>query len=393
MDAIETLRRGSVDLVSSDELEDKLGEGRPLRIKLGVDPTTPDLHIGHTVQFQKLRAFQDLGHTVVLIIGDFTTKVGDPSGRDSTRPFLSPEQIKKNAETYREQAFIVLDPKKTELRYNSEWLESFIEFDLLKTLQRYTVQQLLAREDFQNRMKANTPITLLEILYPILQGQDSVAVKADVELGGTDQLFNLLFGRQMQKDAGQAPQVVMTMPLLVGLDGKKKMSKSYGNHIGISEPARDIFGKLMKISDESMRAYYELLTSEDLDSVGKAHPMEAKKRLAEILTARFHGGEAAAAERKFFDETFSKRAAPKDVQELAVSKEDRELTWSAYLLKIGAVKSRKEAARLLTQGAVRANGQKLVRDTPLKEFAESAAVGEPVSLKVGKHKFFKVRFE
>lgn len=393
MQELETLKRGLVDLVSGEELAKKLAAGRKLRVKLGVDPTTPDLHVGHTVVLQKLRAFQDLGHTAVLIIGDFTTRVGDPSGRDSTRPRLTVEQIAANAKTYEEQAYKVLDPDQTEIVRNSDWLEPFIREGLLPAMQRHTVQQLLAREDFQNRLQANNPITLLEILYPLLQGQDSVAVKADVELGGTDQIFNLLMGRTMQKNAGQEPQVVMTLPLLVGLDGSRKMSKSYGNHIGIGEPAREIFGKVMKISDEQMRGWYELLTAEDLEAVGRKHPMEAKKELAQLLTARFHGAEAGRAEREFFAATFSKRQAPADVRQLALAEPDKALTWSAYLLKIGAAKSRKEAVRLLQQGAVRVDDVKIVSDAPLAEHLGARKSGTTAALKVGKHKFFQFRFE
>lgn len=384
------LTRGAVDLVSVEELGRKLASGRPLRVKLGVDPTTPELHLGHTVVLQKLRAFQDLGHTAVLIIGDFTARVGDPSGRDATRPSLTPERIAENARSYKEQAFKVLLAERTELRWNSEWLTPFVENELLPTLQRYTVGQLLAREDFQKRMAAQTPISALEILYPLLQGQDSVAVRADIELGGTDQLFNLLMGRTMQKDAGQEPQVVLTVPLLVGLDGTKKMSKSYGNHVGIAEPAREIFGKIMKLSDAAMWTYYELLTAEELAAVRALHPMEAKKRLAEALAARFHGAQAAAGERRFFEETFSKRAAPEDVAELAVGDAERRLSWSAFLVKIGAAASRKEAQRLLAQGAVRADDAKLA-DAPLGESLGARA--GVVHLKVGKHRFFKLKLE
>jgi tyrosyl-tRNA synthetase len=382
------LTRGTVDLVSEKELADKLANGRPLRVKFGVDPTSPDLHFGHTVPLRKLRAFQDMGHTAVLIIGDFTTRVGDPSGRDSTRPSLTQKEIEANAETYKAQAFTVLDKSKTEVRYNSEWLEPFMEKDLLGTLRKHTVQQILAREDFAKRMQENSSITLLELLYPILQGQDSVAIKADVELGGGDQLFNLLMGREMQKDAGQEPQVVITVPLLVGLDGQKKMSKSYGNTIGVTESARDMFGKVMKVSDELMVDFYTLLTDENLDKMKALHPMEAKKGLAQRLTGDFHGAQAGQAERTFFDETFSKKKAPSDVQELVLANGESTLTWSQYLTKIGAVKSRKEATRLIAQGGVKINDEKLATDGPLE--AHSAA--QPLQLKVGKHKFYRVRF-
>ncbi|MFH1724116.1 MAG: tyrosine--tRNA ligase [Elusimicrobiota bacterium] len=393
MDAIERLKRGCVELISEVDLRQKLASGRPLRVKLGVDPTTPDLHLGHTVVLHKLRAFQDLGHTAVLIIGDFTARIGDPSGRDATRPTVTQETVDANARTYQEQAFKVLDPDKTEVLRNSDWLDPFMKTDRLpKTLQRYTVQQLLAREDFQNRIKSENPITLLELLYPLLQGYDSIAVKADVELGGNDQLFNLLMGRQMQKDEGQPPQVVLTMPLLVGLDGAKKMSKTYGNAIALNDPPRDMFGQVMKISDEAMRTYYELLTLEDMEAVRSGHPMGAKKRLAEIITARFHGEEAAEAERTFFDETFSNRKAPEDVAEHPVLAEDRGRPWSVYLVKIGAVKSRKEAQRLLAQGAVHADEDRVAGDAPMEDFfAKKGPAAKVISLKVGKHRFFKLR--
>ncbi|TBR23455.1 tyrosine--tRNA ligase, partial [bacterium] len=310
------LTRGCVELVSAGELEKKLARGKPLRVKLGVDPTSPDLHFGHTVVLQKLRHFQDLGHTAVLIIGDFTARIGDPSGRDSTRPTLTKADIEANAATYKAQAFKVLREDRVELRYNSEWLEPLMRDSLLSLLTRHTVQQVLAREDFSKRMASGSPISMLEVMYPLMQGYDSVAVKADVELGGNDQLFNLLMGRKMQVDDGQEPQVAMTMPLLVGLDGEKKMSKSYGNSVGLNDPARDMFGKVMRITDEAMLAYYELLTTADLEAVKALHPMEAKKALAAELTSRYHGPDSGPAERKFFEDTFSKRETPTDIPEV-----------------------------------------------------------------------------
>lgn len=382
------LERGAVELVSPRELKEKLASGRTLRIKLGVDPTTPDLHLGHSVPLQKLRAFQELGHQAVLIIGDFTTRVGDPSGRDGTRPVLSKEQIDENARTYTEQAFKVLDPDSTEVLYNSQWLEPFMETQLLSTLRSHTVQQILAREDFQKRMESNSPITMLELLYPLLQGYDSVAVKADVELGGNDQLFNLLMGREMQKDAGQAPQVALTLPLLVGLDGEKKMSKSYDNYIGLTESPRDMFGKVMRVSDEAMWTYYELLTTSDVRSLKSLHPMEAKKRLAQTLVERFHSKDAADGERTFFEETFSKRQAPQDVPEVHVTLAQMESAWFEFLVDIDAVKSKNEARRLLKQGAVKLGDRKLSeneRVATLKDAGDS-----PVPLKVGKHRFYNL---
>lgn len=383
--------RGVVELVSAGELERKLGLKRPLRVKLGVDPTSPDLHLGHTVVLQKLRAFQDMGHVAVLIIGDFTARVGDPSGRDATRPALDDGAIRANAQTYKDQAFKVLDPERTELRYNSEWLEPFLQTgELLKVMRRATVQQLLAREDFKKRMESQSPITLLELLYPILQGHDSVAVKADIELGGSDQIFNLLMGRQLQKDAGQEPQVAMTLPLLVGLDGQKKMSKSYGNSIGVHDAPREMFGKLMRLSDELMWSYYELLTSRELSGLRAGHPMEAKKSLAEELTARFHGAEAGRAEREFFEKAFSSREAPIDAETVALGASERGLSWSQFLARIGAAPSRKEAQRLIAQGAVRVGEAKVAKDVALGEEPLLSAGGE-WPLKVGKHRFFTLR--
>ncbi|HBL18787.1 MAG TPA: tyrosine--tRNA ligase [Elusimicrobia bacterium] len=378
---MDRIRRGCVELVGESELASRLASGRKLRVKLGVDPTSPDLHLGHTVVLRKLRLFQDLGHTAVLIIGDFTASVGDPSGRDDTRPVLTTEQIRANARTYEAQAFKVLDPARTELRFNSEWLQPFMERDLLGTLRRCTVQQLLAREDFQKRLKNEDPISLLEILYPLLQGQDSVAVRADVELGGNDQLFNLLMGRQMQKDAGQDPQVILTTPLLVGLDGVKKMSKSYGNSIALADAPREMFGRVMKLSDDAMASYYELLTDEDRAAVAALHPMEAKKRLAGLLTGRFHGEEAGAAERRFFDETFSQKKLPENVESVSFPAGDPAPV-SAALAALGLVKSRKEAQRLLAQGAVSADGVKLEGDPPF-----ASLLGKTV--KIGKHRFIR----
>ncbi|MBI3554609.1 MAG: tyrosine--tRNA ligase [Elusimicrobia bacterium] len=375
------LKRGAVSLVSEEELSKKLSSGRKLRVKLGVDPTSADLHLGHSVVLTKLRAFQDLGHTAVLIIGDFTAMVGDPSGRDSTRPTLSPDEVKANAKTYQEQAFKILDEKKTELRFNSEWLQDFMAHKLLDTLKRHTVQQIMEREDFKARLRENSPLTMLETLYPLLQGYDSVAIKADVELGGNDQLTNLLMGRKMQKDLGLESQVALTVPLLVGLDGTKKMSKSYGNAIALNDAANDVFGKVMKVSDELMLSYYELLTDEDLAKVKALHPMEAKKSLAQKLTARFHGDEAGSAARKYFEDTFSKKQLPTD--DIETISTEPGTTLSEIIVKSRCVKSRNEARRLITQGGVKIDGKKAASDAPVKD---------PPSfvLQVGKHQFVRV---
>ena len=388
---IKLLKRGCVSLVSEGELKKKLSLGRPLRVKLGVDPTSPDLHLGHSVVLTKLRAFQDLGHTAVLIIGDYTAMVGDPSGRDSTRPQLSAEAIEKNARTYQDQAFKILDKGKTELRRNSEWLKNFVSEKLLDTLKRHTVQQILAREDFKLRLKDNSPLTMLEILYPLLQGYDSIAVKADVELGGNDQLTNLLTGRKMQQDVGQDQQIVLTVPLLVGLDGVKKMSKSYGNAVSVTDEPNDMFGKTMSISDDLMHMYYELLTDEDLVEFKKKHPMEAKKMLASLLVERFHGTVAAAAARKFFESAFSNKEIPDDIAEIEMSPDARTTFWSSYLVAIGATPSRKEAQRHIQNKAVSIDGEKLEKDDLIGKFLQAREKNSSLTLKVGKHKFFKIK--
>lgn len=377
---IERLKRGALSLVSEAELAKKLSSGRVLRVKLGVDPTSSDLHLGHSVVLTKLRQFQDLGHTAVLIIGDFTAMVGDPSGRDSTRPTLTADEVKANAATYQEQAFKILDRSKTELRFNSEWLTPFMRESLLDTLKRHTVQQVLAREDFKKRLSENSPISLLEVLYPLLQGHDSVAVKADVELGGNDQLTNLLMGRKMQQDAGQEPQVALTVPLLVGLDGEKKMSKSYGNSIGLSDAPNDMFGKTMRVSDELMLSYYELLTDADLAAVKSEHPMKAKKELARLLTAKYHGDAAGADALAYFESTFSKKELPTD---LRVERAVTGTPLAKIILQAGGAKSLGEARRLILQGGVQIDGVKAAADAPV-------SAPPSFTLKMGKHQFVKV---
>lgn len=374
------LKRGTLSLVSDEELAKKLASGRVLRVKLGVDPTSSDLHLGHSVVLTKLRQFQDLGHTAVLIIGDFTAMVGDPSGRDSTRPTLTAAEVKANAATYQEQAFKILDKSRTELRFNSEWLTPFMKDLLLDTLKRHTVQQVLAREDFKKRIAENSPISLLEVMYPLMQGYDSVAVKADVELGGNDQLTNLLMGRKMQADAGQEAQVALTVPLLVGLDGEKKMSKSYGNSIGLNDSPNDMFGKTMRVNDELMLDYYTLLTDADLDAVKAMHPMKAKKELARILVAKYHGAAAGDAALSYFESTFSKKEQP------AIAEGDEKRVSQTVLSKIIAEvagMSGSEARRLVEQGGVQVDGVKVTVDGPVKDKTT-------FTLKVGKHKFFKI---
>ena len=378
---INFLTRGCVDVVSKADLAKKLESGKTLKVKLGCDPTSADLHLGHSVALSLLRRFQDLGHKAVLVIGDFTAAVGDPSGRDSTRPVLPREKILENAKTYTEQAFKVLDPSKTEIRFNSEWLDPFVTGkDLLQTLQKVTVAQVLERDDFKKRMASGNPISLLEVLYSLFQGQDSVALHADVELGGTDQIFNLLVGRQLQKNNGQEPQVAITVPLLVGLDGVKKMSKSYGNYVGLNDEPNDMFGKLMSIPDELMPMYYELLTSENMDEIKAMHPMAAKKKLAGIMVTRFHGEDAAKAALENFEKVFSKKELPTDMPEFKA--EDGALL-SAIIFAAGAAQSKNKARGLIEQGAVRLKGEKVPQDGPLHFEAGDV-------LQMGKRHFFKL---
>ena len=363
--SLEELSRGVVDIVSREDLLKKLSAGRKLRVKLGVDPTSRDLHLGHSVVLGKLRQFQDLGHTAVLIIGDFTAQVGDPSGRDSTRPVIDHETVAENAKTYTQQAFKVLDKEKTEIRFNSEWLKPFTGdqskgvSDFINVAKNVTISRLLEREDFKTRLAAGTPVSLLEILYPVFQGYDSVAVKADVELGGQDQIFNLLVGRDLQKIYGQEPQVVMTVPLLLGTDGVKKMSKSYGNYVALNDAPQDMFGKMMSVSDEMMYRYYELLTFENLEEVKKAHPMEAKKRLAMLMVEKYHGAEEALAARQHFEQVFSKKELPDNIESFRVERAGK---LSYLLVASGLCKGMNEARRQISQGAVRLDGEKVSED-------------------------------
>ena len=378
---ISFLTRGCVDLVSQADLTKKLESGKTLKIKLGCDPTSADLHLGHSVALSLARRFQDLGHKAVLVIGDFTAAIGDPSGRDSTRPVLAREQILQNAKTYTEQSFKVLDPAKTEIRFNSEWLDPFVHGPaLLQTLQKITVAQVLERDDFKKRMAAGNPISMLEVLYSLFQGQDSVALEADVELGGTDQIFNLLVGRQLQKNNGLEPQVALTVPLLVGLDGVKKMSKSYGNYVGLNDEPNDMFGKLMSIPDELMPMYYELLTNENVDEIKTMHPMAAKKKLAGILVTRFHNEQAAQDALANFEKVFSKKELPSDMPEF---KPEPGATVSAVLFAAGAAASKNKARGLIEQGAVRLKGERITQDGPLS--FENGDV-----LQAGKRHFIKL---
>jgi tyrosyl-tRNA synthetase len=383
------LRRGVVNVLPEEELAARLGAGKPLRVKLGVDPTAPDIHLGHTVPLVKLRQFQDLGHQAVLIIGDFTALIGDPSGRSSTRPVLSREEIAENARTYTDQVFKILDRERTEVRHNSEWLSKLSLEDVIRLTGKMTVARMLERDDFQQRYAAGTPIGLHEFLYPLMQAYDSVVVRADVELGGTDQTFNLLVGRDLQRDAGQAGQVAMVLPLLEGTDGVQKMSKSLGNHIGIAEPAEDIYGKVMSLSDTLMVRYYELLSragADHLEAVrqGRVHPMEAKKALAAELVERFHGAPAAEAAGRYFEERFQKRAPhrPKPVR-LATTAEE---VWICQLVKDAEfARSTSEARRLVAQGAVRVDGRPVGIDYRFRR-------GRDRLLEVGRRRLAEITF-
>ncbi len=315
-EAARFLTRNAVDALPQGELERQLAKGRPLRVKLGVDPTTPDIHLGHTVVLRKLREFQDLGHTVVLIVGDYTARVGDPSGRSATRPQVDPGEIDRNAETYEQQAYKILDRERTELRRNGEWLDMPME-DLFRLARTSTVAQLLERDDFAKRYAGGQPISILELLYPLLQGYDSVAIESDVELGGTDQSFNLLLAREVQKAYGVEPQSMLTMPILPGIDGVQKMSKSLNNYVGVDEPPEEMFGKLMRVPDEAMPVYYELL----LDEAPQPDPREAKRHMAHALTARYHGEDAARAAQERFDTVHVRHELPDDIEEFGFNAE------------------------------------------------------------------------
>ncbi len=386
--AIGIIRRGVHELIVEEELERKLKTGRPLRVKLGLDPTAPDLHLGHTVVINKLRHFQDLGHQVQFLIGDFTGMIGDPTGKNQTRPPLTREEIQRNAQSYREQAFKILDPDKTQILFNSQWSDKLGAEGMIRLAARYTVARLLERDDFSKRFRGNQPIAVHELLYPLMQGYDSVAMKADVELGGTDQKFNLLVGRELQKQEGQEPQVILTMPLLEGLDGKEKMSKSLGNYVGIAEPAQEIFGKLMSISDELMWRYFELLSFEPAATIGKwkqevaggRNPREVKVLLAKEIVARFHSAAAAAQAEQEFEARFRRGEIPEDLPEKSV----RETSVVKVLKEAGLVPSTNEASRMIEQGGVRVNGEKVTdRNLHFKR-------GDVLVIQVGKRKAARV---
>jgi tyrosyl-tRNA synthetase len=378
----ERLRERAVEIHVEDHVRSRLTNGDKLRVKLGLDPTAPDLHVGHLVVLDALRGFQDDGHVVVLIVGDYTAMIGDPSGRSEMRPILSRDQIDANAKTYLEQIYLVLDRERTEVHSNSEWLSVMAAADVLRLMGKATLQQVLQREDFADRLKAGTPIGAHEVLYPFNQAYDSVAVRADVEIGGTDQLFNLLFGREIQKAYGQEPQDVAVFPLLEGTDGVQKMSKSLGNYIGISEPPEEIYGKTMSIPDSLTEKYLRLvsgLPGAELEATLALKPRDAKAALARQVVTRLHGEEAARRAEADFEVKFRKREIPEDIGELAVS-EPADLV--ATLLQAGFAKSRGDARRLVVQGGVRVNGEKATLDTKLKE-------GDV--LQAGKRNFVRIR--
>jgi len=388
---MELLSRGALEILPAGSLEAKLKEaqkeGRPLRVKAGFDPTAPDLHLGHTVLIEKLRQFQHCGHQVVFLIGDFTGTIGDPTGKNETRPPLTHDEVLLNAETYKEQVFKILDPKQTEVRFNSEWLGNLTAADLIRIAGKATVARMLERDDFEKRYKGGQSIAIHEFLYPLVQGYDSVALDADVELGGNDQKFNLLMGRQLQDAYGKPQQVILTMPLLEGLDGVNKMSKSLNNYVGVAESAKEQFGKLMSVSDELMYKYYELLTDLDLDEVKSMHPMEAKKKLASTIVERFHGEGTGLQARDGFEAQFAKKEVPDDVPEVTLAAEDGGLWIIKALTQTGLTASNGEAMRMVKQNALSIDGEKVVdKDCHLQP-------GGPYLIKLGKRKFINLTVE
>ena len=391
-EALVRIRRGSDEILPLAELEKKLAAGTPLRVKAGFDPTAPDLHLGHTVLINKLREFQRLGHHVIFLIGDFTGMIGDPSGRSATRPPLTRAEVKANAATYQRQIFRILDPDKTEIAFNSSWMDKMTAADLIRLASGQTVARMLERDDFEQRYKSGRPIALHEFLYPLAQGYDSVALRADVELGGSDQKFNLLMGRQLQQAAGQPPQVVLTMPLLEGTDGAQKMSKSLGNYIGIDEPAPEMFGKLMSISDQLMWRYFDLLSFRPLAEIAGfrraiaegANPRDIKFKLAREIVARFHDTAAASAAEADFITRFSNHALPAQIAEVEIKVDQDGLPLANLLKAAGLVASTSEAHRLVRQGAVRIDGQRVGDSRRVLPPGFSAVI------QIGKRKFARV---
>jgi len=396
---ISLIERGAVDFHSREDLVRKLTKslatGVPLTIKAGFDPTAPDLHLGHTVLIQKLRHFQILGHQVIFLIGDFTGLIGDPTGKSDTRPPLTQADVARNAETYKEQVFKILDPEKTQVQFNSTWLGQLTSYEMIRLASELTVARMLERDDFKKRFESNRPISIHEFLYPLIQGYDSVALKADVELGGTDQLFNLLMGRDLQRSRGQEPQVVLTMPLLEGLDGVNKMSKSLGNYIGISEPPDSVFGKVMSISDDLMFRYYELLSDLSLVEIGELkekiasgqlHPKAAKVQLAKELVARFHTQIAAGEAERNFEQVFARHEIPDDIDEIQVTVAEPEVWVPKLLLDAGLVKSTSDGRRMIQQHAVSIDGEKV------GDINAVVPTQGTLLIKVGKRRFCKVIF-
>ncbi len=390
-ESLEIIHRGAEEILIEEELVERLKTGKPLRVKAGFDPTAPDLHLGHTVLLNKLRQFQDLGHEVIFLIGDFTGMIGDPSGKNETRPPLTREQVEANAVTYKRQVFKVLDPEKTEVRFNSEWCDKLTAVDLIKLAATHTVARMLERDDFHKRYTNNQPIAIHEFLYPLMQGYDSVALKSDIELGGTDQKFNLLMGRELQKHFGQRPQLILTLPLLPGLDGVKKMSKSLGNYIGIDEGPDEIFGKVMSISDETMWLYFELISFKSLAEIQRLrdevaaglNPRDVKFLLGEELVERFHDKAAATRARENFIARFQQGAVPEGVQEVSLPAEG--VLIGHFLKSQGLVASTSEANRLIGQGGIKIDGEK-ISDHGLLLIAGE----KPKLIQVGKRRFIKV---
>ncbi len=400
-DQLDYLTKGCVDVVPAEQLAEKLrrsrSTGKPLVVKVGFDPSAPDLHLGHTVVIRKMRHFQQLGHRVVFLIGDFTGMIGDPTGKKSTRPQLTPEQIAANAETYRRQIFKLLDPEDTVIDFNSRWLGELSSADWIRLAAKVTVAQMLERDDFRTRYEARQPIALHEFLYPLAQAYDSVVLEVDVELGGTDQLFNLLFGRHLMREHGMEPQVVMTLPLLEGLDGVEKMSKSLGNYIAVEDEPTEMFGKLMSISDELMWKYWLLLTDRGADEIeaerkrvkaGAKHPMEAKKELAAAIVTEFHSAEDAAVARREFERVFSSGQLPQEIPDIAVTASGGRMLLSKVLVEGGLAASNSDARRLIQQGGVRVDGVG-VRDVKA-DVATTAT--EPMLVQVGKRRFARLSF-
>jgi tyrosyl-tRNA synthetase len=395
---LELILRGAVEVIHQAELESKLvrslAEHRPLRIKAGFDPTAPDLHLGHTVLIHKLKHFQDLGHQVIFLIGDFTGLIGDPTGVSETRKVLTKAQVEDNAKTYQRQIFKILDPGKTQIEFNSRWMGPMTAGDLIALAAHYRVARMMERDDFHKRFQEQKPISVHELLYPLVQGYDSVALKADVELGGTDQKFNLLVGRELQRDYGQEPQVVVTMPLLEGTDGVKKMSKSLGNYVALEDAPADMFGKIMSVSDDLMVRYFELLTTEDLTEVKTSHPMEAKQRLAGLLVERYHGEEAARSALAAFQQKFQDRSFPDEPDvRLTLAKADLTSDGTIAVIdlvaKTGLVPSKSEARRLVIQGGLEVDGTKHTDANATLQLA----IGRAYQLKIGRRKFALVHLQ